>query len=435
MLLLGLAAISCSTAPPNVVLIISDDHGWTDYGFMGHSVIQTPHLDRLASQSLLYTRGYVPTSLCRPSLASIMTGLYPHQHGITGNDPDGAIRDPGNRDRMVNVFKKNRPLAELLVERGYVSHQSGKWWEGPCRCGGFTHCMTHGDVNRGGRHGDDGLAIGRQGMQPIYDFLEENEGTPFFLWYAPFLPHTPHNPPERLLAKYHRPGRPPSVAKYYAMVEWFDETVGDLMGYLDRRGLRDDTLVLYVSDNGWVQMSDGDKWYESRSKVSPYEAGVRTPIMVRWPGRVKPRRDDETLVGSIDFAPTVMRAAGLEPLSEMPGVDLLDGSRLNRRQALFGALFAHTAVDVNSPAANLKYRWIVRRDGWKLILPHGPNRDVALMSWDGAAMSAEWMDHGAELYNVLEDPHEAREAAEAHPDIVQQLETELDGWWPLTGDR
>ena len=87
--------------PPNIVSIISDDQAWTDYGFMGHAAIQTPHLDRLASESMVYTRGYVPASLCRPSLATMMTGLHPHQHGITGNDPPGNARDPANRAAMV----------------------------------------------------------------------------------------------------------------------------------------------------------------------------------------------------------------------------------------------------------------------------------------------------------------------------------------------
>ncbi|MGH9628560.1 MAG: sulfatase family protein, partial [Bryobacteraceae bacterium] len=111
--------------PPNVVLIISDDHGWRDYGFMGHSVVRTPNLDRLAARSIAYTRGYVPASLCRPSLASIMTGLYPHQHGITGNDPPGDAKSAANRASMVRIFERSKTMAGMLGERGYVSHQSG----------------------------------------------------------------------------------------------------------------------------------------------------------------------------------------------------------------------------------------------------------------------------------------------------------------------
>ena len=426
----ALAACSQKTErPPNIVLIISDDQAWTDYSFMGHEAIRTPHLDKLAAESMVYTRGYVPTALCRPSLATIMTGLYPHQHGITGNDPDGAARDAENRARMVDVFTKSETVAALLQQRGYLSHQSGKWWEGQCRCGGFTHCMTHGDVERGGRHGDEGLKIGRETMQPIYDFIAEAGEKPFFLWYAPFLPHTPHNPPERLLAAYRAPGRSEAVAKYYAMCEWFDETVGALLGRLDAQGLRENTVVLYLQDNGWIQTDrERQAWYESRAKISPYDAGVRTPIMVRWPGKIAPGRDERTLVSSIDPAPTILSIAGIEPPPHMPGIDLRDTARLARRKQVFGALFAHTAVDVNVPLRNLKYRSVVRADGWKLIVPYAPNEDVALTI---RGRFPDWMRSEPELYNVIDDPLEAEDRAADRPEIARRLRAALDRWWPV----
>ena len=417
-------------SPPNVVLIISDDHAWTDYSFMGHEAIRTPNLDRLASESLVYTRGYVPTSLCRPSLATMMTGLYPHQHRITGNDPDGAGRDAGNRERMVSIFRESIPVAKLLGERkGYVSHQSGKWWEGNHIEGGFTAGMTHGDVARGGRHGDEGLDIGRESMQPVFDFVEAAAERPFFLWYAPFLPHTPHNPPERLLAKYRLGERPEAVAKYYAMVEWFDETVGELLRYLDEKGLRESTLVLYVSDNGWIQSADPRQWFQTRSKVSPYDAGLRTPIMVRWPEHVEPVLDDTSLASSIDLAPTILRAAGIDPPRPLPGLDLTDRSAVAARKAVYGALYAHTAVDVEDPAANLKYRWTVRKGGWKLIEPYAPNAEVELMirPWE-----VDWMSAEAELYDVLDDPMEVTDVAADNPALVEALRKDLDAWWPLS---
>ena len=412
------------TTPPNVVLIISDDHSWTDYSFMGHDAIRTPNIDRLASESLVFTRGYVPTSLCRPSLATMMTGLYPHQHGITGNDPDGTVRDAANRQRMVDIFKRSPTVVRLLGEMGYVSHQSGKWWEGEPTEHGFTAAMTHGDVSRGGRHGDEGLKIGRESMQPVFDFMDQSEGEPFFLWYAPFLPHTPHNPPERLLSKYQQEGRPEAVAKYYAMVEWFDETVGELLGYIDQKGLSENTVVLYVSDNGWIQTEDPRRWFESKSKVSPYDAGLRTPIMVKWPGKVEPRKDERTLVSSIDLAPTVLRAAGIEPPASLPGINLRDEARLFERKEIFGALYAHTAVNVESPAANLKYRWIVREDGWKLIQPYRENADVQLMIRD---WEVSWQKLEPEAFNVLEDPGEQQDRIDEAP--VDSLRAALDGWW------
>ena len=145
-------------------------------------------------------------------------------------------------------------LPRLLAEKGYVSLQTGKWWQGDYRRGGFTHGMTKGQ-----RHGDEGLDIGRKTMQPIFDFIADarKAGKPFFVWYAPMLPHTPHNPPERLLAKYKDKAPSPPVAKYWAMVEWFDETCGQLLDHLETEKLAENTIVVYVTDNGWIQDPDG----------------------------------------------------------------------------------------------------------------------------------------------------------------------------------
>lgn len=440
------ACLSCGSLPsqpiaPNVVLIISDDHGWTDYGFMGHDTVRTPALDRLASQSMLYTRGYLPSPLCRPSLATIATGLYPHQHGITGNDPPGkwpeGARNPESRAAMERVFAQNANVMELLARSGYVSHQSGKWWEGSPLDHGFAAAMTHGDVARRGRHGDEGLVIGREGLDPIFDFISgrgqkaENGGSqppPFFLWYAPFLPHTPHNPPERLLAKYQAGDRAERLAKYYAMVEWLDETVGELCDYLDENGLSENTIVIYLADNGWISAEDSLEQAKMRAKMSPYDMGVRTPVMVRWPGRVVPGRDDATLVSSIDIVPTVLAAAGVGIPENLPGVDLLDEAALAKRERLFGATFAHTAVDIGEPVANLKYRSVVREDGWKLIAPYVPNRDVTLMI---RGTIADWMRFEPELYNLADDPFETEDLARQRPELVETLHASLQQWWEV----
>ena len=452
------AAWSCGApaepeAPPNIVLIISDDHGWTDYGFMGSPDIRTPALDRLASQSMVYTRGYVPAPLCRPSLATIATGLYPHQHGITGNDPPAvrprSSRDPASRAAMEAVFARNDNIAELLSRSGYASHQSGKWWEGNPLDHGFTAAMTHGDVTRRGRHGDVGLVIGREGMDPIFEFIESARGPgadesqseapgdraaepataqPFLIWYAPFLPHTPHNPPERLLAQYRQPGRDAAVANYYAMVAWLDETVGQLCDYLDENGLSENTLVLYVADNGWLQSEEAIEQWTMRGKMSPYDSGVRSPIMIRWPGRVAPGRDDRTLVSSIDFVPTILQAAGIGPRADLPGIDLLDRAALAERDRIFAEEFAHTSVDLENPVANLKYRAVVREDGWKLILPYTVNNDVTLTNRNTVP---PWVNADPELYQVLEDPHETNNLAMQRQDLVEELHTSLQEWWPV----
>jgi uncharacterized sulfatase len=354
-----------------------------------------------------------------------MTGLYPHQHRITGNDPPGDPRSAENRARMVALFQRSKTIAAMLAAKGYISHQSGKWWEGECRCC-FTECMTHGDPARGGRHGDDGLKIGRETMQPVFDFIDKAGERPFFLWYAPMMPHTPHNPPERLLSHYRKLGRPLALARYYAMVEWFDETVGNLLAYLDRKGLSSNTAVFYLADNGWVQLEGQRTLDETRAKMSPYDAGLRTPILVRWPGRIPARRDTITPVSSIDLAPTILAAAGVSAPPELQGIDLRDQTRLTRRNAAFGATFIHTSRDVERPEANLKYRWVVH-GRWKLIEPFRPN--VKLVLWDRFPATG-WSQH-TELFDITADPFEKSNLAASNPERVNELRRLLDAWWPV----
>ena len=404
-LLGGLVPSVRSAERPNVVLIVADDQGWTDFGFMGHKVIRTPHLDRLAAQSAVFPNGYVPTSLCRASLASILTGLYGHQHKICCNDPPDGV----DRAAMHPFIKEAPALPRLLGKAGYLSLQTGKFWEGHYANAGFTHGMT---VK--GRHGDTGLVIGRKTMKPIYDFIEGRKGKPFFIWYAPMMPHEPHNPPARLLKRYAVKGRPLKLAKYYAMCEWFDETCGELLAYLDRKGLRDETLVAFVVDNGWIQETGPRRttrgWFAPKSKLSPYDGGVRTPLLLRWPGHTRAGRYHD-LVSTIDLAPTILSACGVKVPAQMQGLSLLAaaaGKGPLKRQAVFGEIYLHTAVDLKRPALNLTHRW-VRAGKWKLIVPQ-----------DGK---------GPELYDLSADPFEKKDAAAAQPKRVGELRKLLDGWW------
>jgi arylsulfatase A-like enzyme len=392
-------------APPNVVILLSDDQAWSDYGFMGHPHIRTPRLDRLASQSVVFTRGYTPMSLCRPSLMTIITGMYPHQHLVSGNDPPLGT----DRTLMLKHVRHSQPLPKLLAQHGYVSLQTGKWWEGNFSEGGFTAGMTHGDPTRGGRHGDEGLKIGRQGLEPIYEFLQANKGKPFFLWYAPMMPHQPHTPPERLLAKYQDKTESLFVAKYWAMCEWWDETCGELLDYLDKQGLDENTLVVYVTDNGWIQSPEANN-FAARSKRSPNEGGIRTPIMLRWPGKLKPQRDDRMLISTIDLAPTILTACGLAPTKEMRGINLLEvatGSK-PQRDAVFGEIYEHDVVDIDRPEPGLRFRWCIAGE-WKLI-----------ESADGKTR---------ELYHVTADPREEKDLAAAQPQRVKELSQRIKAAW------
>ncbi len=432
LLLLALAAAACAAPSPNIVLIISDDQAWTDYGFMGHPDIQTPHIDKLSEEGVLFKRGYVPTSLCRPSLMTLATGHYAHQHGVTGNDPSPKYADRNSalyrrrRAELIAKIDRFETLPELLAERGYLSHQSGKWWQGSYKRGGFTHGMTRGFPQPGGRHGDDGLQIGRKGIEHIRKFVDMavSQDKPFFLWYAPFLPHTPHTPPERLLNKYKQEGRPLPIARYYAMCEWFDETCGTLLAFLDEKGIRDNTLVVYVTDNGWIQNPKG-RGYAPRSKQTPYEGGVRTPIIFSWPEMLEPACRDE-LVSSIDLFPTILAAAGAEPPDGLPGLNLLphlkDAAPIER-SAIFGEGFAHDIADIDNPEASLLYRWCIEGP-WKLILTY----DGEVNRYKSTHPRTE---KRPQLFNLLEDPHEKNNVAADHPEIVARLAEKIAAWYPL----
>ena len=413
--ILGFSGPACASDPSsNVVLLIGDDQAWTDYSFMGHPHIRTANLDRLASRGITFRRGYVPSSLCSPSLASILTGLYPHQHRVTSNDPSGP-RGPSclrDREAMISNFDRVATLPRLLAEKGYVSFQTGKWWGGDFRHGGFTQGMSHGDPRRGGRHGDAGLEIGRETMKPIFDFIEGAtiRGQPFFLWYAPMLPHQPHNPPQPLLERYRGKAPTLEVAKYWAMCQWFDETCGQLLDFLDAKKLSNDTIVIYIADNGWIQDPSADH-YAPKSKQSPYDGGLRTPIVVRWPAKIRPRTSNR-LASSLDLAPTILAAAGLKPTPEMPGINLLDETAVERRTAIFGEIFTHDAVDIHRPASSLRYRWAIE-GYWKLIVPAAQNTPLGAV----------------ELYNLNKDPFESRNLAPRNLAQVTHLQGLIDAWW------
>ena len=403
---------------PNVVMIISDDHAWTDYGFMGHKVVQTPNIDRLAKSSLTFRRGYVTSSLCCPSLASIITGKYPHQHKITSNDPPVPAgmtnadfnRSPEfqkERERMNKHMEAVVTLPKLLKENGYQSLQTGKWWQGDFTRGGFTDGMT-----KGGRHGDEGLSIGRKSMEPITTFMDKCVAakSPFMVWYAPLLPHDPHTPPARLLEKYQGKTDSIHIAKYWAMIEWFDETVGQLMDGLKERGQLENTIVVYVADNGWIQSPDNTR-YAAKSKLSQYDGGLRTPIMVHWPKKIAAKMLDD-LAQSIDLVPTLRSALGLPIDNSLPGINLLDEAAVSSRKTVFGECFTHNSNDLDVPEKSLRWRWVI--DGnMKLIVPNlavEPNAEI-------------------ELYQLDSDPTEVQNLAASQSAKVAELQKKLDSWW------
>ncbi|MEW4528924.1 sulfatase-like hydrolase/transferase [Maioricimonas sp. JC845] len=441
---------------PNIVLIISDDQTWTDFGFMGHPHVRTPALDALAAQSARFTNGYVPSSVCRPSLVTLLTGLYPHQHGVHFNHPPPGFskltRSPEItratydqlRDRACEFIRTTPTLPRILAKHGYACLQTGKYWEGHWRNAGFTHGMTtaepspepawgnkrlaSGDVVAHG-NGDAGLAIGRATMQPIEDFIDAHRDQPVFIWYAPFLPHLPHDAPEKFRQPYADiPDVPAHRVPYYASCSQFDDTVGQLVKMIEQRGLADETLFLFVVDNGFEPdasrpMPDGNWNYTKRSKRSPFEPGLRTPILIRWDGHVQPATH-ATPCSSVDVVPTLLHAAGRpQSIPDLPGRSLLSaatGEEPLAPRPVFGGIYPGDASSLGHPERDIAYRW-VREGDFKLIVPHA---HAGKPPWGGYLRAPA-------LFNVADDPGETVNLVDdpAHAPTRARLERLLDEWW------
>jgi arylsulfatase A len=450
-------SLCAAPRPPNIVMIISDDQTYTDFGFMGNPRVRTPHLDRLARQSARYTHGYVPSSVCRPSLVTLLTGLYPHQHGVHFNHPPPGFsrltRSPqidkqtydALRARGAALITGLPTLPRLLAGRGYRSLQTGKYWEGHWQSAGFTNGMTiaepsggkFGDKQLAGGewaahgNGDHGLTIGRETMQPIEDFMDAAGDDPFFVWYAPFLPHAPHDSPERYRRLFESAG---DVAEhevpYFAAIAQFDDTVGDLVRSIEQRGLADQTLFVFVVDNGWQPdadrfVSSRDEWdHTKNSKRAPFDFGLRTPILLRWDGHTRPATHSAP-VSSVDLVPTLCAATGVDCSDlSLPGENLwpsaIGDTAVAADRPVFGEIYPGDASVLGDPSRDLAYRWI-RKGRHKLIIPH---------SHDGKPPWNRYLTAPA-LYDVVSDPSESRNLID-EPDMVDtvaELRTLLDRWW------
>jgi len=418
------------TERPNIIFVLADDQSWWDYSFMYrpdvegsaldpsipnnytpiYQVAQTPAIDRLADEGLTFTHGYT-VPLCRPSLQAMVTGMFPHQNRVSGNDFVGRVDDTAADEQILMT----QSIARTLVKRmGYRAFQTGKWWGGHHSFGGFTEGDTVDSVAGGtapsqytgskpgyfneGRHGDWGLMAGRvdyindipapehwmNGARTNYpntivtltDFIDDcvANDDPFFAWYAPFLPHNPFDPPPGLREKYDALIDEPNEtgdwnARYYANIERLDGGIEALLDHLDAAGIADNTMIIFICDNGWITLPENGK-YDPRAKRNPADAGTRTPIIVRWPNKIKPGGELEPQfitqpVSVIDMVTTALAAVDLEPNPEQRGVNLMDLSAVNARDAIYCDVYEHDMVSLENPEETLVANFVVK-DGWKL---------------------------------------------------------------------
>lgn len=403
--MLGLVVGSCGPTsvppgPPNIVLVIGDDHGWPDSGFMGSKVARTPHLDALASEGFVFTHTFTTASSCRPSLLSFLTGLQPAQIAARLGQP--VSRLPIGSPAAIQGVDT---LPRLLARKGYVSFQGGKFWEGPYAGAGFQEGTA--PARR--------PPLGRETMQPLWNFMEAHRDEPFFVWFAPMLPHLPFDAPEEFQAPYRDAGLPRSEAAYLANVTRLDARVGEIVERLETLGLRKRTLVVYVSDNGWNPRSPAsgrgaDPQGGPRGKLSMYELGFRTPLVLSWPGVVPAGRDGR-LVSIVDLFATLLDFGGVPPPPDRPGQSLralLLGTGGFARDQVAGGMTLLRASEQAGYRTRHETAWFLRTPQWRYVWYPERNRE--------------------ELYRIDEDPFESRDLVHRNPEQAARLKRQLEKW-------
>ena len=427
-------------APPNIVLFYIDDLGWRDVGFMGSAYYETPNIDRLAERGIVFTQAYANAPNCAPSRASLLTGQYTPRHGIytVGSPERGQARlrkliPPPNTTALDTSFVT---LAEALKTAGYATAHVGKW-----HLGGTGHLPTDQgfDVNVAGdakghpasyfypyERGNSavpGLQEGGHDDEYLTDrltdeaigFIETRADQPFFLHFAHYAVHTPIQAKDSLIEKYQqKPGdNAHNNPTYAAMIESVDESMGRVMSLLDERGLTENTIIVFFSDNGGYGPATSMAPLRG-SKGMLYEGGIRVPLAVYAPGLLAEARRDDTPVIGTDLYPTLLAMAGvpLPPDQPFDGVSLrpllLDATPLPPR-----------ALHWHFPAYLERYRdtpgpWrttpaaAIRQGHFKLIEFFEDNR--------------------LELYNLHDDPGEQNNLAETMPNKTLELHALMQAW-------
>jgi len=429
-MLLALLALGCGpeappspprSGPPNIVMILSDDHGYGDYGFMGSQIARTPHIDELAEQGSVFPLTYNTASICRPSQISLLTGLDPLQWESTLR----VIKKREQKYRGLDRIRRFATLARVLGQRGYRSLQAGKLWEGSYDQAGFDAGQKE-EVSVGVHDlpawsgGPKSHAVGRTTMAPVYDFIDEHLDDRFFVWFAPMLPHVPFDAPERYARRYANSDLPKDARGYYANIERLDDVVGGLVEHLERQGIRRDTLIVFLADNGWeIETAQEERrkriWVGGvRGKASMYEQGWRTPLVFNWPGQIPSGARHETLASSLDVFQTLLDYGGMLPLEERPGVSLrpvLEGGDPRLRDALVGS------------DAGIRPRGGPRQDDGSG--PRPPAYFVRDASWH-YIWNSETDEE--ELFAITEDPDEVHNVVGEHPERARAYRERIDAW-------
>lgn len=430
---------------PNVLLIMADDLGWKDLHCYGNEQLDTPNLDRLATQGLLFTDAYSASPVCTPTRAALMTGESPARLNITnhagGHPPN--FRKPGT-DLITPIWLRHLPLervtlAEQLKEAGYNTAFVGKWHlshrskestksdglkeadlrpehqgfdinVGGCRFGGPPSYFSPYKIpNLKGK--TEGEYLPERCANECIEFIASSkaENRPFFLCWWNYSVHYPFQAPKDLIAKYEaRKGPGIENPTYAAMIEGMDRSIGKVLDSLDASGLSKDTLVIFTSDNGPfaanVKPLRAEKGYL-------YEGGIRVPTIARWPKHVRVGETSALPITTMDIHATILDAVGLQ--SDPSNVP--DGRSL---------LKAFKKEPENSRSVYFHY---------PNYAFHKKNRMGSAIRSGDYKLITFYDDDSVELYNLKNDIGETKNLAQDDPAKARQLKTELDAWLKTTG--
>ncbi|UCG87890.1 MAG: arylsulfatase [Gemmatimonadota bacterium] len=448
LLLLGCTRADSSDSRTNIVLIMTDDQGYGDFGFTGNPVIQTPHLDSMARGGVQMTTFYV-SPVCAPTRASLLTGRYNYRTRVVDTYVSRAMMDA-----------EEVTIAEVLQSKDYSTGIFGKWHLGdnyPMRPQdqGFDEVLVH----RGGGIGQPSDPVGAEGKytDPILlhngeliqtqgfctdvyfdyalEWIEERHesGEPFFAYIPTNAPHDPfHDVPEDLLAEYRRMdlsddqfpqyrGHPlPSRddldirARTYAMITNIDDNIGRLFDSLETLDLIDNTIVVFLTDNG----SSGRRYIGGfrGGKSSVYEGGIRTPLLLHWPPRLKAGFMSDRVTAHIDVMPTLLDMLNIEP----PEAVQLDGRSFFDLATGESTEWPARSLVIQTHRGEVPVRYhhfMIRDDRWKLVHHSGFGRE----KFEG--------ELNLELYDLLADPYEEFDVAAEFPEVVARLRDEYDRWF------
>ncbi len=427
---------------PNIIIMLTDDQGYGDVGFHGNPYLQTPNMESIAEQGIEMTYFYSYPN-CSPTRAALLTGRYPYRTGVVGVT---------QVDHLMNASEVT--LAEILGAYGYSTGIFGKWHLGdnyPMRPTdqGFQEALVH----KGGGIGQAAGPAGNSYFDPILehnnvskqysgycdniftdaalDFIETNKDQPFFLYLATNLPHFPLTVPDSLADPYRKKGLHEDNARTYGMMARIDYNVGRVLNQVKNQGIEEQTIIIFLSDNGPRQRRTKNDVYPGRwvanlrgTKTSVYEAGIRVPFFVRWPQRLAAGKQIATMGAVIDIFPTILDAADISADGlQIDGQSLLP---LWTGQSIeFEDRYLFTQMHVG-PTVFKYMHFAVRNQQYKLVSPHDDPHHIVYQPTDDELKATL---ANLELFDITNDPSERVDLAAQYPEVVESMLLQYESWY------